>query len=33
MERIVTITMNPSLDISSSLEHVIADRKLRFCLP
>jgi 6-phosphofructokinase 2 len=29
MERIVTLTMNPSLDISSSLEHVIADRKLR----
>jgi 6-phosphofructokinase 2 len=32
MERIITLTMNPSLDISSSVEHVIADRKLR-CRP
>jgi 6-phosphofructokinase 2 len=32
MERIVTLTMNPSLDINSSVEHVIADRKLR-CKP
>ena len=29
MERIVTLTMNPSIDINSSVEHVIADRKLR----
>lgn len=29
MERIVTLTMNPSVDVNSSLEHVIADRKLR----
>jgi 6-phosphofructokinase 2 len=33
MERIVTLTMNPSIDISSSVEHVIADRKLRCTLP
>jgi 6-phosphofructokinase 2 len=33
MERIVTLTMNPSIDISSSVEHVIADRKLRCSLP
>jgi 6-phosphofructokinase 2 len=32
MERIVTLTMNPSIDINSSVEHVIADRKLR-CKP
>lgn len=32
MERIVTLSMNPSIDISSSVEHVIADRKLR-CKP
>lgn len=32
MERIVTLTMNPSIDISSSVEHVVADRKLR-CKP
>lgn len=32
MEHIVTLTMNPSIDISSSVEHVVADRKLR-CKP
>jgi 6-phosphofructokinase 2 len=32
MERIVTLTMNPSIDINSSVEHVISDRKLR-CKP
>jgi 6-phosphofructokinase 2 len=32
MERIVTLTMNPTIDINSSVEHVIADRKLR-CKP
>ena len=32
MERVVTLTMNPSIDINSSVEHVFADRKLR-CKP
>jgi len=32
MERIVTLTMNPSVDVNSSVGHVIPDRKLR-CKP
>jgi 6-phosphofructokinase 2 len=33
MKRIMTLTLNPSIDINSSVEHVIADRKLRCRYP
>jgi 6-phosphofructokinase 2 len=29
MQRVVTLTMNPSIDLSTTVKHVIADRKLR----
>jgi 6-phosphofructokinase 2 len=32
MQSIVTLTMNPSIDINSSVDHVVAERKLR-CKP
>jgi 6-phosphofructokinase 2 len=28
MKNIVTVTMNPAIDKSSSVEHVVAERKL-----
>lgn len=33
MERIVTLTMNPAIDMSTRIDHVVADRKLRCAAP
>lgn len=33
MQRIATLTMNPAIDTSASVDHVIPERKLRCTLP
>ena len=33
MERIMTVTMNPTVDMNAEIDHVVADRKLRCGAP